>query len=232
MRSKGHRGARIVELQDEARVDDHLVFGAHRSADGADQVLFALVIFVLAIGNDARRRRDRQERLGDVDALESCFEIVDVALQLRLSRIGDRAGADRLDGGGDTLARIEFGIELGEFLAINAARERIGAGFDRPPLEARQPFQHILRPADRFAEFAVADDIDADLGLLPHHLGDRIFEAIVIAGMIVGFARLFGAQEFLQRRRPDQAADMRGENTIAAALHYHSSLNPEFGLAN
>jgi hypothetical protein len=47
--------------------------------------------------------------------------------------------------------------------------------------------------------------------------------------MIVRLARLFSAQEILQRRRPDQAADMRGENTIAAALHYQSSLNPELG---
>ena len=62
----GHGGARIVELQHEAGVDDHAIFGAHRRADRPDQLLIALVVFVLAVGNDAGRRRHRQERLLDL----------------------------------------------------------------------------------------------------------------------------------------------------------------------
>ena len=108
---------------------------------------------------------------------ERRFEIVDVALELGLPGIGDRPDAYRLDRGRDAFAGIELGIELGETLAVDAARERIGAGLDRPPLETAQPLEHVLRPGDRFAELAVADDVDADLGLLAHDLGDRIRQA-------------------------------------------------------
>jgi hypothetical protein len=96
----------------------------------------------------------------------------------------------------------------------------LAPALDRPPLEAAQPFEHILRPADRFAELAVADDVDARLGLLVHDLGDGAFQARVVGGLRrTGLPACFGAQEILQRRRPDQAADMRGENAIRAALH-------------
>ncbi len=179
----GDGGARVVELQDKAGIDDHVVFGAHRRADGADQFFLALVVFVLAVRDDARRRGDRQERLLDFDVLERRFEIVDVALQLRLPGIADRPDAHRLDRGGDALAGIELGIKLGEFLAVDAAGERIGARLDRPPLETAQSLQHILRPADRFAELAVADDVDADLGLLAHDFGDRLLQASFVGGL-------------------------------------------------
>ena len=215
----GDGGTRIVELQHEAGIDDHAIFGAHRGADGADQFFFALVIFVLAVGDDAGRRSNRKERLDHIDALQRGFEIVDVALQLRLAGIGDRPDAHRLDRGGDAFAGIELGIKFGELLAVDAAREWIGAGLDRPPLEAAQPFEHVLRPADRFAELAVADDVDADFGLLVHHLRDRRRQALVISGRVVRLAGLLGAQKLLQRLRPDQAADMGGQDAVGAALH-------------
>ena len=75
--------------------------------------------------------------------------------------------------GRDLFARVELGIELGEPLAVGAALERIGAGLDRPALEAAQALEHVLRPADRFAELAVADHVDAGLGLPAHDVGDR-----------------------------------------------------------
>ena len=62
----GDGGARIVELHQKAGVDDHLVFGAHRVGDRRLQLVVALVIFVLAVGDDARRRGDRQEGLLDL----------------------------------------------------------------------------------------------------------------------------------------------------------------------
>ena len=124
----GDRGARVVELQHKAGVDDHAILGAHRRADRPDQLLLALVIFVLAVRDDARRRRDRKERFLDLDVPQRGFEIVDIALELRLTGIGDRPDAHRLDRGRDGLAGIELGVELGETLAIDAAGERIGAG--------------------------------------------------------------------------------------------------------
>ena len=154
-----------------------------------------------------------------LDALERRLEVVDVALQLGLPGVGDRPDAYRLDRGRNALAGIELGVELGELLAVDAAGERIGARLDRPPLEAAQALQHVLRPADRFAELAVADDVDADLGLLAHDLGDRLLQALVVSRLVVRLAGLLGAQKFLQRRRPDEAADMGGEDAVGTALH-------------
>ena len=55
------------------------------------QLLVALVIFVLAVGDDACRRGHRQKRLLHLDALQRGLEVVDVPLQLGLAGIGDRA---------------------------------------------------------------------------------------------------------------------------------------------
>ena len=73
--------------------------------------------------------------------------------------------------------RIQFGIEILEPFAIGAALERIAAVPDRPPLETAQPLEYVLRPTDRLAELAVADDIDADLGLLLNDFGHRLRQA-------------------------------------------------------
>src|SRR6202030_2403608 len=114
-----------------------------------------------------------------------------------LARIGDRPDAHRLDRGGDAFAGIELGIKFGELLAVDAAGKWIAARLDRPPLETAEPFEHVLRPADRFAELAIADDVDADLGLLAHRLRNRNRQALVKGGRIVSLAGLLGAQKIL-----------------------------------
>src|SRR4029453_16304601 len=136
-----------------------------------------------------------------------------------LTRIGDRPDADRIQAGGDALARIELGIELRKARAVGAALERVLARLERPALETREPLQHILRPADRLAELAIADHVDSGIGLRLHHVDDRLSEAQVIGLLVEAFALLPRAQELLQLRRPDQAADMGGEDALGAAFH-------------
>src|SRR5262249_27779605 len=80
------------------------------------------------------------------------------------------------------------------------------------------------RPADRLAELAVADDVDAGLRLLPHDLGDGIGQALVIGFLVEPLACLARAQELLQLGRPDQAADVGGENALSAAFHRSSGV--------
>src|SRR5262249_49802346 len=80
-------------------------------------------------------------------------------------------------------------------------------------------FERVLRPADRFPEFAVADHIDAGLGLAANADGDRLGQAALVSLRVERFARLLRAQECLQRLGPDQAADMGGEDSVAAAFH-------------
>jgi len=79
-----------------------------------------------------------------------------------------------------------------------------------------------LRPTDRFAEFAVADDVEADIGLFPHDSDDAVGEAALIGVLVVGFPTALGTQEFDQLGRPNQAADMRGQDSLIATLQEKS----------
>src|SRR5262249_31921459 len=159
------------------------------------------------------------ERLLDLYAVERGLEIVDVARELRLPGIGDGRDANRIHPGRDLFVRVELGIELGEALSIGAALKWIGTGLDRTAFEAAQSFERVLRPADGFSEFAVADHIDAGLGLPTNDGGNRLGQAGLIGLRVERFTRLLRAQECLQGLGPDQAADMGGENSIAAAFH-------------
>ena len=146
-------------------------------------------------------------------------EIVDVAGERGLTRIGDGTDANRISGRGDTFARIELGIEFGKSFPVGAARERIGARFHWPALEPAQTFERILRPADALSELAVADHVDAGRSLPAHDLGDRLRQTGFVSLLIERLAGLLGVQEILQRLRPDQAADMGREDPIEASLH-------------
>jgi hypothetical protein len=114
----GNGGASVVELQQEAGIDDHLVFRAHRRANRDQALLVALVVFVLAVRDDARGRRHRQERLLHVHAIQRSLEVLDVALELGLPGIINRPDADRVRPGRNLFMRVELGIELGEALPI------------------------------------------------------------------------------------------------------------------
>src|SRR5262249_19381757 len=113
----------------------------------------------------------------------------------------------------------ELGVELGKALAVEAARERIGAVLDRPTLEAAQTFQYILRPAYRLAELAVAYHVNPDLCLAAHDIGDAGAEAFLIRRGVECPAGLLEPQEIEQRLRPDEAADVGGEDAFGAAFH-------------
>src|SRR6185503_8255469 len=219
----GDGTARVVELEQETGIDDHLVFGAHRFRDRSLQLLVASVVLVLAVGNHARRRSDRQKTFFHLHVLERGLEVVDVALQFGLPGIFDRADADRLCCRRDRLLRIELGVELGKLRAISATLEWISRLLpERAALEARQALECVLRPADGLAELAVADDVNAGTCLLAYDVGNRVAQAFLIGFYVVRLAALPGAQEVLQRLRTDQAADMRRENAIGAAFHARS----------
>jgi len=66
----------------------------------------------------------------------------------------------------------------------------------RPRCSKPQPPQHIARPADGFAVFAVVDDVEADLGLLFHHLGDAVMQAGLERVVVVALAVALRGQKF------------------------------------
>src|SRR6202008_3064504 len=99
--------------------------------------------------------------------------IVNVALQRPLSDIGDGAGdhpGPELRGilahSRKALGRLVLVVKFREVPAVLAGNRGPEArGVVQTLLESRKSLQHISGPADRLAELAVADDIDADLGL-------------------------------------------------------------------
>ena len=93
---------RVVDLEQEARVDDAPVLLVQRVGDGEDELLLARVVLV-AQPVDARRRDDGQERVGHVDARERALQAGDVALE-RGGVVADRAGAE---------PELSLGLDLG-----------------------------------------------------------------------------------------------------------------------
>jgi len=132
----------------------------------------------------------------------------------------------------DPLSLKNQDMPLGEARAISAAREGIGAGLRRPALEAREALERVLRPADRFAELAVARPVDAELDLPAHHVLHGLREAALVRGAVVGLALLPRADEFQQRRRPDQAADVGCEDALHAEEFGDGARTPPNGITS
>ena len=153
--------ARIVDLQKEARVDDRLVFLAHRLGDGDDILLLRLVIGVALPLLDVGGRDRRHERL-DLGAVDRSFQVGDVALQLRMALVGDRPGADHAVLPG---ADVDRRVELGEGDRLARADPRAAPRRLAVHLEAAEPLVDVGDEA-RLGVFAVVDDVDAELDLL------------------------------------------------------------------
>ena len=83
---------RVVDLEQEAGVDDPPVLLVQGVRDREDELLLGRVVLV-AQPVHARGRDDRQERVDDVDAGECALEARDVALERR-GVVADRPRAE------------------------------------------------------------------------------------------------------------------------------------------
>ena len=172
----------VIDLQHQAGVDDRPVLLPKCVGHGVDVLLLGRVVDVLALVGHTRRRDHRQER-GDLvtraaGGVDGGLDVGDVALQRVMAGVRDRADAhgiahDVLE----SLRLVVLGVELGEALDVGARAERalrVGRRAVRvgAVLESVEPFEDVARPADRLAELAITDEIDPDLGLLPHDVAD------------------------------------------------------------
>jgi hypothetical protein len=71
----------------------------------------------------------------------------------------------------------------------------------------------------RLAHLAVADDVDSELGLLAHDLGDGLLQASGVGGLVQPRSARSRLDQLENVVRPRQAARMRREYPVAAALH-------------
>jgi hypothetical protein len=133
------------------------------------------------------------------------LDVPDVASDLIGAHIAERLIDDHAVAEAFAQARggVVFGIEFRERVAVAAARHgghRVleFLGRRRPHTDALEPLENVERPIEPLAELAVADDVDAGVGLLPHHLGDGFGQAGLERRRVVGLAVFDGAPEFDQ----------------------------------
>ena len=119
----------IVDLQDDAGIDDGLVFVAHGVGRGEQKLFFGLVIEVDAAGEAARADRTHEALFG-AGRGQRLFQIVDIGLECRMAGIFDRPGTSRPPhrpprrAPHKTAARFRVEIKFAEFLPVAAIGER------------------------------------------------------------------------------------------------------------
>ena len=89
---------------------------------------------------------------------------------------------------------------------------RAGAG------EAGEPVLNI-GGVTRLADLAVAHHVDAERRLLGHHILDRAAHAGIEGVAVIGLAIFLGDEKIHHIVGPRQAADMGGQNSLAAMSH-------------
>ena len=231
---------RIVKLQDQSGIDDGLVFLAHGLADRVHELFVALVVDV-AQPRCARRRNRGHEAFFDAVGFQCRFEMADVGLDRVVALIDDRSGADRPLGhwrpGINAAVRILIDRQkLGavapvgkacqhDFARLGTLRRRVVKA-RASKVEPAKSIEAIAPPgpvidlvAHRFAEFAVARNVDPDVFLLTDNVDDGFLQRLLkgtIVARLVRFASGIGGDQIV---RPRQAARLAGENVVAAHAH-------------
>ena len=112
-------------------------------------------------------------------------------------------------------------VEFAKLLGLADQIDRVllaVAGRERAMIKAAEAFGDVADPAG-LAVFAVADDVDAGLGLFAHDARDFVAQRLPVCGFVVGLAMVARRQDVADRHRANEAADMGYEDTIGAALH-------------
>src|SRR5262249_55208466 len=184
------------------------------------EALLIAVVLVLGVRQRAGRRDYRQEGACDLHFGCRGLEIGDVALDLRI-RIAQRAvdHEARAEPFAQARKAVVSRRELGEGDAVLPAADG-GHGIlrflrgQRPTGDATEAVMDVEGPVAALAELAVADDVDAGLGLLAHDRVDRLLQTSLVGGFVVWLAILDLVQELDELRGPDQAADMGCEDAV------------------
>ncbi len=214
---------RIVDLEVEAGLDDGEIFGAHRLAHRVEEFLVGFEVLVEA---DAARRGRGHEGADAFRRVHRLAQIGEIALDLVLADIADRTAGEQRHHRRDIAARhrlLEILLVIfGERVALLGIEIVFAA---RPRLDAGEALLGINEEPG-LRGFAVADDIDAALGLLLDDFGNGTGHALLI-GRRVELAAFAGELRFHHVEQVGgarQAADMADRNAIGRAKHLFSLL--------
>ncbi len=222
----------VVDLEQEARVDDTPVLLVQRVRDREHELFFGRVVLVPQPVH-ARGRDHRQERVGDVHALERATEAGDVPLD-RSGVVRDRPGAEPelaagllpVVGAATVLGhvhavlrrprerRVVLRVELGERLPVAARREhRALADRDEALLDPPHAAVEVRDPG-RLPHLAVVHDVDAGRCLAADHVADGLAEDPLIGVFVDRLAALLSGEDVEQLVGTDEASGVRGEDAI------------------
>ena len=207
-----------IDLQQQPGVVDGLVLVPHLARERLEVGLVRGVVRVHHGGGDDARRRRRHERLGErAAALRHGLEAGDLVLQRGDVEVLELALALRrvLLLADVREAVLQVVHELGKLLEL-AAAPALGYA-----AEAGHARGHVGLEADPLL-LAVVADVDAGRLLLVHHVAHGPVHLGLEHGLVVGLAGLALDQQVGQHVVARQAADMRGQDSIAAMDHERS----------
>jgi hypothetical protein len=211
----------IVELHDQARIGDGLVLGAQRFAERQAEPFLCAVILVTQTLQDACRRHYRQKSVRAGIAAQRRLQIVDIALDLGVATVADRARHRPITGAGvGLLAALIFGVEIAEAFEITAGRRRWFRTFarNRTEFEAAEALGDVPVPG-AFGIFAVIDHVETGLDLPTDHVGDGPRQILLVRRVIDGLAFEPLAHIGDELRWPYQASDMGCLDAVGIGLH-------------
>ena len=214
---------RIVELKDQAGVDDRLVFLAHGFADRVHEFFVAFVMGVRQ-ARCARRRDGGHEAFLHSAGFQRRLEMGDVGLDGVVALVDDRGGADRPFGHWRPGINAAVGIlvdrqearavaALGKTGQHDLARLgllRLGVVQARArQIEAAEAVEAITPPGPvidlvphRFAELAVAGNVDADFFLLAHDVDHGRPQGVLKCPLVGPLTEFVGAVRINKIIRP------------------------------
>ena len=204
-----------VDLQEQAGLVNRPIFVAHLARQRREIGLVRIIIGVEHGRSDDAGRRRGHESLGERLALAGdALEARDLPLDRRgivIVQLGLRLRRILLPAHIGEPAR-EILHQLGKFLEFAPAP---AFGF---AAEAGHALRHVSLEADALL-LAIVADVDAGLLLLSYDVAHRRLHLRFELPFVKAFARLTAYQQLAQRFVARQAADMGGEDAVAACNH-------------
>ncbi len=161
----------VVDLEQQSRVDNHLVFDADGVGERVDELFLGLVIVVPPPLQQAQGRGGGQERIAARRIPEGADQEVDLALKQRVALVGDRSRAGQVAGRPAGRAAHAALVVVGEIdPVLGRGQHRRAAGGNG--LEAAEPLVDIGDPYPALGQLALVDDVDAGVLLAPDHRFD------------------------------------------------------------
>ena len=211
-----HREVGRVDLQDQPGLVHRLVLLAHLARDRIEIGVVRIVVRVEHGGRDDAGRGCGHEPLGE--RAELAGELVEAGglfgdrLEIAILDVGLRLGRGVLALGLLREAAHQISEQLRELLELAAAPALGYAG------EARHALRHVGLETDALL-FAIVADVDAGGHLLRNHVTDGLVHLGGENLRVVGLAFLLRHQQVGEFFVPRQAANVGGEDAIAAEDH-------------